>query len=155
MGYVSGGDLGARTALNRLEDHDEIERMFRSGIARAAKAGVVNVITFSGWRKGITDEDGLRNTIVGLNRVKKIAENSGINLCLELLNSKVDHLGYMADHTGGVPGRHELNDSQEVNWVAVMKAIAATSYGGYVAHEFRPTGDPLESLRQAVDLCDV
>jgi hydroxypyruvate isomerase len=202
MGYVSGGDLGARTALNRLEDHDEIERMFRSGIPRAAKAGVVNVITFSGWRKGITDEDGLRNTIVGLNRVKKIAEDSGINLCLELLNSKLDHLGYMADHTawgvrvmeevnspnvkllydiyhmqimegdliatiqrniqwighfhtGGVPGRHELNDTQEVNWVAVMKAIAATSYGGYVAHEFRPTGDPLESLRQAVDSCDV
>jgi len=58
-------------------------------------------------------------------------------------------------HTGGVPGRHELDDTQEVNWVGVMKAIAAANFSGYVAHEFLPTADPLSSLRQAVDLCDV
>jgi hydroxypyruvate isomerase len=58
-------------------------------------------------------------------------------------------------HTGGVPGRHELDDSQEVNWPAVMRAIAATGYQGCVAHEFVPLKDPLISLQRAVDLCDV
>ena len=58
-------------------------------------------------------------------------------------------------HTGGVPGRHELNDQQEIHWTGVMNAIAAIGFKGYVAHEFMPTGDPLDSLHQAVDLCDV
>ena len=58
-------------------------------------------------------------------------------------------------HTGGVPGRHELDDTQEVNWAAVMRGIAATGFTGYVAHEFVPTRDPLTSLREAVDICDI
>jgi hydroxypyruvate isomerase len=168
----------------------------------AAKAGVPNVITFSGNRHGMSDEEGARNVILGLNRVKKIAEDHNVVLCLELLNSKVNHKDYMADHTawgaavmkevnsphvkllydiyhmqimegdliatiqsniewighfhtGGVPGRHELNDQQEVQWDGVMRGIVATSYKGYVAHEFIPTADPRASLLQAVNLCDV
>jgi hydroxypyruvate isomerase len=58
-------------------------------------------------------------------------------------------------HTGGVPGRHELDDSQEINWRAVCRAIADTGFAGYLAHEFEPTRDPLTSLREAVALCDV
>jgi len=58
-------------------------------------------------------------------------------------------------HTGGVPGRHELDHHQEVQWDAVMQAIAASGFRGYVAHEFVPSGDPLTSLRAATDLCDV
>ena len=58
-------------------------------------------------------------------------------------------------HTGGVPGRHELDGTQEVEWDGVMRGIAATNFRGYVAHEFVPSRDPLSSLRQAVDLCDV
>jgi hydroxypyruvate isomerase len=58
-------------------------------------------------------------------------------------------------HTGGVPGRHELDDSQEINWRAVCLAIADTGFTGYLAHEFEPTRDPLTSLREAVALCDV
>jgi hydroxypyruvate isomerase len=58
-------------------------------------------------------------------------------------------------HTGGVPGRHELNASQEVQWDGVMRGILSTGFDGYVAHEFLPTQDPLLSLRQAADLCDV
>jgi hydroxypyruvate isomerase len=58
-------------------------------------------------------------------------------------------------HTGGVPGRHELDDTQELNWRAVCTAIADMGYTGYVAHEFVPTRDPLTSLREAVALCDV
>jgi hydroxypyruvate isomerase len=57
-------------------------------------------------------------------------------------------------HTGGVPGRHELDDTQELNWGAVARAIADTGFEGYVAHEFVPLRDPLTSLREAVALCD-
>lgn len=200
MGYGGGGDIGK--ALNRVENHAAIEQGFRENIPRAEKAGVPNVITFSGNRGGMSDEEGARNTITGLNRVKKIAEDHGVNICLELLNSKVNHPDYMCDHTawgvrvvrevnspnvkllydiyhmqimegdlintirgnlqwighfhtGGVPGRHELDDTQEVQWDGVMRAIADAGFRGYVAHEFLPTADPLLSLRKAADLCDV
>lgn len=200
MGYAGGGDIG--NALNRVENHAAIEQAFRTNIPRAAKAGVPNVITFSGNRGGMSDAEGARNTIAGLNRVKKIAEDNGVNICMELLNSKRDHHDYMCDHTawgvrvvqevnspnvkllydiyhmqimegdlidtirqnirwighfhtGGVPGRHELDGTQEVQWDGVMRAIAGTGFRGYVAHEFMPTADPLTSLRNAVDLCDV
>ena len=200
MGYAGGGEIGK--ALNRSENHAAIEDSFRTNIPRAAKAGVPNVITFSGNRAGMSDAEGARNTIAGLNRVKKIGEDNGVIICLELLNSKHDHHDYMCDHTawgvrvveevnspnvkllydiyhmqimegdlidtirqniqwighfhtGGVPGRHELDDTQEVQWVAVMRAVADAGFKGYVAHEFVPTADPLASLRKAADLCDV
>jgi len=204
MGYAGGGEIG--NALNRLENHAAIEAAFRRNIPLAAKAGVPNVITFSGLRTGpngaISDEEGARNCVTGLKRIKHIAEDNGVTVCMELLNSKRDHPGYMCDHTawgvrvveevgsprikllydiyhmqimegdliatirqnakwlghfhtGGVPGRHELDDTQEIQWPAVMRAIAETGFTGYVAREFVPTRDPLTSLRQAVDLCDV
>lgn len=200
MAYAGGGEIP--NALNRVENHAAIEQAFRTNIPRAAKAGAPNVITFSGNRAGMSDEEGAKNTIVGLNRVKKIAEDNGLTICMELLNSKRDHHDYMCDHTawgvrvaqevnspnvkllydiyhmqimegdlietirrniqwighfhtGGVPGRHELDHTQEIQWDAVMRAIADSGFKGYVAHEFVPVGDPLVSLRQAVDLCDV
>ena len=200
MGYAGGGEINK--ALNRTENHAPIEQAFRTNIPRAAKAGVPNVITFSGNRAGLPDDEGARNTIAGLNRVKKIAEDHGVTICLELLNSKRDHHDYMCDrtawgvrvaqevnspnvkllydiyhmqimegdlidtirsniqwighfHTGGVPGRHELNGTQEIQWDAVMRAIADSGFRGYVAHEFIPTGDPLASLKNAAELCDV
>src|SRR5580692_16529 len=200
MGYVGGGEIG--NALNRVDNHAAIEQAFSLNIPLAAKAGVPNVITFSGNRAGMSDEEGAKNTITGLNRVKKIAEDNGVTICLELLNSKVDHKDYMCDHTawgvqvvqavnsprvkllydiyhmqimegdlvrtiqeniqwlahfhtGGVPGRHELDGTKEVQWDGVMRGIVAAKFQGYVAHEFVPTRDPLTSLREAVDLCDV
>jgi len=200
MGYAGGGEIVS--AMNLPENHAKIEEGFRKYIPLAAKAGVPNVITFSGNRNGMSDEEGAKNTIGGLNRVKKIAEDHGVTICMELLNSKVDHHDYMCDHTawgvqvvqavnsprvkllfdiyhmqimegdlirtiqknidwiahfhtGGVPGRHELDASQEVQWDGVMRGIAATNFRGYVAHEFVPTRDPLTSLRQAADLCDI
>jgi len=200
MGYAGGGEIGK--ALNRMENHAAIEEAFRKNIPLAAKAGVPNVITFSGNRAGMADDEGARNTIAGLNRLKKIAEDQGVTICMELLNSKRDHHDYMCDHTGwgvrvvqevnspnvkllydiyhmqimegdlittirenmkwighfhtgGVPGRHELDGSQEVQWDGVMRAIADAGFSGYVAHEFVPAGDPMEGLRRAVELCDV
>ena len=58
-------------------------------------------------------------------------------------------------HTGGVPGRHEIDDSQEIFYPAVMRAIAETGYKGFVAQEFIPKRDPLTSLKQGVTICDV
>jgi hydroxypyruvate isomerase len=200
MGYAGGGTIP--DALNRTENHAAIEAGFRTNIPLAAKAGVPNVITFSGNRRGLSDEEGARNAIAGLNRVKRIAEDNGVTICMELLNSKVNHPDYMADHTawgvrvmeevnsphvkllydiyhmqimegdliatiranlpwiahfhtGGVPGRHELDATQEVQWDGVMRAIADAGFSGYVAHEFIPTRDPMSSLRAAADLCDV
>jgi hydroxypyruvate isomerase len=200
MAYAGAGDIP--NGLNRPENHAAIEAGFRTNIPLAAKAGIPNVIVFSGNRRGMGDDEGARNTVAGLNRVKKIAEDNGVTICLELLNSKHDHHDYMCDHTswgvrvveevnsphvkllydiyhmqimegdliatirenikwiahfhtGGVPGRHELNNTQEVQWDGVARAIVDTGFKGYMAHEFVPTGDPLTSLRAAVDLCDV
>jgi hydroxypyruvate isomerase len=200
MGYAGGGEIGK--ALNRVENHAAIEQALRVNIPRAAKAGVPNVITFSGNRGGMGDDEGAHNTVAGLNRVKKVAEDNGVIICMELLNSKRDHADYMCDHTawgvrvveevnspnvkllydiyhmqimegdlietirrnlqwighfhtGGVPGRHELDGTQEVQWDGVMRAIADAGFRGYVAHEFLPTGDAMESLRNAAELCDV
>ena len=64
-----------------------------------------------------------------------------------------DIIGHV--HTAGVPGRGELDEGQEVNYPAVIKKLLAVGYTGYVGHEFIPTRNPLEGLRQAVRLCDV
>jgi hydroxypyruvate isomerase len=58
-------------------------------------------------------------------------------------------------HTGGVPGRHEIDQTQELNYPPVIRAIIETGFTGYIAHEFVPTRDPLTSLREAIVLCDL
>jgi hydroxypyruvate isomerase len=200
MGYAGGGSI--RDGLNVTANHDAIVKNFERLIPRAAAMKVPNVITFFGNRRGMSDEVATANCVAGLNRVKKIAEDNGVTICVELLNSKVNHPDYQGDrtpfgvaivkavnsprvkllydiyhmqimegdliktirdhhehiahyHTGGVPGRHELDDTQEVNWPAVCRAIVDTGFKGYVAHEFVPTRDPITSLKEAVTLCDV
>jgi hydroxypyruvate isomerase len=171
-------------------------------IQRAAEAKVPNVITFSGNRAGLSDDVGKQNCITGLKRVAKFAEDHGVTIVLELLNSKVDHKDYMCDHTawgvdvikavdsprvkllydiyhmqimegdvirtiqqniqyighfhtGGVPGRHELDNTQELHWRTIAQAIADLKFDGFVAHEFIPVRDPMTSLKQAIELCTV
>jgi len=200
MGYAGGGSI--RDGLNVTANHDAIVRNFERLIPRAAVMQVPNVITFFGNRRGMSDEMAVANCVAGLNRVKPIAEAHGVTICVELLNSKVNHPDYQGDHTafgvavvkavgsprvkllydiyhmqimegdliktihdqrdfiahyhtGGVPGRHELDGTQEVNWPAVCRAIVDTGFHGYLAHEFVPTRDALTSLREAVALCDV
>ncbi len=205
-GLVPSMTPGAGTiadALNRTENHDRLEKEFRENIENAAKSGVPNVITFSGNRRGMADENAKDNCVTGLNRVKKMAEDKGVTICLELLNSKVDHHDYQCDHTawgvevikrvdsprvkllydiyhmqimegdvirtirdnfqylahfhtGGVPGRHEIDNSQELNYGAVAKAIVDLGFQGYMAHEFIPAArDGIKSLDEAAKLCDV
>jgi hydroxypyruvate isomerase len=187
---------------NNKANHDKLEEAARTSILRAADAKVPNVITLFGARRGMSDAEGIDNCITGLNRVKKLAEDHGVTLCIELLNSKVDHKDYQGDHTSygvavvkavdsprvkllydayhmqimegdlirtirdniqyiahfhcaGVPGRHEIDDTQEVNWHAVAKAIADLNFQGYIAQEFTPARDPLTSLKQAVQILTV
>jgi hydroxypyruvate isomerase len=192
---------GIPDGLNDPKHHDAIVNGLLDAMPRAKKAGVPNLIAFFGNRRGRSDEEATQNCVIGLNRVKQAAEQYGVTVCVELLNSKVDHKDYQGDrtafgveivrqvdsprvkllydiyhmqimegdvirtirdnhqwiahyHTGGVPGRHELDDTQELQWGTVARAIADTGFGGYVAHEFVPTRDPLTSLREAVALCD-
>jgi hydroxypyruvate isomerase len=187
---------------NRKENHAKLEQQFREKIELAAKAGAPNVIALSGNRKGMSDAEGMDNVVAGLNRIKAIAEDKGVTICLELLNSKVNHKDYMCDrtawgveavkrinskrvkllydiyhmqimegdvirtikeniqyighfHTGGVPGRHELDMTQELHYRPICQAIAESGFAGYVAHEFLPTRDPMKSLEEAFRLCDV
>ena len=66
------------------------------------------------------------------------------------------HRWFTHYHTGGCPGRNEIDDSQELFYPAIMRAIAATGYTGHVGQEFIPLAeDPLASLRQGVEICDV
>jgi hydroxypyruvate isomerase len=188
--------------LNRRENHDKIEQQLREGIAKAAPAGVPNIITFSGNRRGLSDQEGLENCVAGLNRIKSFAEEKGVTVCMELLNSKVNHKDYQCDHTawgaevckrvgsprvkllydiyhmdimegdlirtirnniqwighfhtGGNPGRHEIDGSQETNYRAVAEAIADLKFEGFFSHEFTPERDPLKSLEEAVQICTV
>lgn len=195
-----GGSIA--DGLNRKELHDKIIAELRENITKAAEAGVPNVITFSGNRRGMSDEEGLENCVAGLNRIKAFAEEKGVTINLELLNSKVNHKDYMCDHTawgvevckrvnsprvkllydiyhmqimegdvirtireniqwighfhtGGNPGRNEIDETQELNYRAIAKTIADLNFTGYFSHEFTPRRDPLESLRQAVEICTV
>ena len=189
--------------FNRLDQHDKLVADAERVIPRAAAAGVPNIVCFSGNRGGLSDAEGVANCITGFKRLAPTAERHGVTLCLELLNSKVDHHDYQADHTafgaevvkgvgsprvkllydiyhmqimegdviatiraniqhiahfhtGGVPGRHEIDDTQELNYRRVMQAIADLGFTGFVAQEFVPAREPaLASLRQAFEICDV
>ena len=188
--------------FNRPDQHDKLVADGERLIPLAAAAGVPNIVVFSGNRGGMSDGEGIANCIAGFKRLMPAAERHGVTLVLEMLNSKVDHKDYHADHTawavevvrgvgsarmrllydiyhmqvmegdvlrtirdnaahiahfhtGGVPGRAEIDDSQELNYRSIMRAVADMGYAGYVGQEFIPRRDPLTSLREAFAICDV
>jgi hydroxypyruvate isomerase len=200
MGYASS--IGLSRGFNDSSLHEQLLKDYTTNIPKAADAGLKNVICFSGNRNGISDEKGLENCARGLEPVLKIAAKHNITVCMELLNSKLDHKDYQCDHTewgvklcektgsdnfkllydiyhmqimegdviatitkyknyiahfhtGGVPGRHEIDESQELFYPAIMSAIVSNGFKGFVAQEFIPAKDPLTSLKAAVELCDV
>jgi len=197
----SGGDQ-ITIGFNRKENHDSRVRNMLELIDLAADAKVPNVICFSGNRGGMSNEEGLENCVIGVKRIIGAAERKGVTVCMELLNSKVDHKDYMCDHTdwgvrlvkkvgsprfkllydiyhmqimegdvirtitenwdciahfhtGGNPGRHEIDETQELNYRAICKAIVDKGFTGYLAQEFIPTRDPMTSLAQSFRICDV
>jgi len=198
---VPGGS-GIKSGINDRKNHAEIDRKMRDLIKAAAAAGAPNVIVLAGDRQGLTDAEGLENCVLFLNNIKGLAEEQGVTLCMELLNSKVNHPGYMCDHTAwgvevckrvnsprvkllydiyhmqimegdiirtiqqniqyighfhtaGNPGRHEFDETQELNYPPICKAIADLGFQGYFAHEYTPTKAPLETLDKMMRLCEV
>jgi hydroxypyruvate isomerase len=190
--------------FNNPEYHKTLWEYYEDRIPKAAKLGLKNFICFSGNRyNGLTEEAGIANCIQGLRKLMPLAEKHGITLCMELLNSRVDHPGYQCDttnwgaalvrslgsenfkllfdiyhmqimegdiiatikknmdciahfHTGGVPGRHEIDETQELNYAAIMRAIAETGFQGFTAQEFIPTKtNKLESLEKCLKICEV
>jgi hydroxypyruvate isomerase len=198
-----GAGKGIENGWNNPALHDELLASFEDIIPKVANAGLDKIITFSGNRKGISDELGLENCAKGLKRLMKTAEKHKVTVTMELLNSKVNHKDYQCDntkwgvelakrigsdrfkllydiyhmqimegdviatikqyhpyfshyHTGGVPGRNEIDETQELYYPAIMKAIADTGYKGFVGQEFIPKHkEPLMSLRKSVEICDV
>ncbi len=202
----NGAEIGLTMGWNDKQYHSTLIKNYTDHIELVAKAGYKNLICFSGNRKGMDDETGLKNCAEGLKKIMSIAEQRGVIIQMELFNSKVDHKDYMCDksawgielckrigsnnfkllydiyhmqinegdvirtikdnhayfghyHTAGVPGRHEINETQELHYPAIMRAILETGYKGYVAQEFIPTGKDnsakVAALKDAVKRCDV
>ncbi len=198
------GNGGIPRGWNRVDNHAWLIPAYQERIDVVAKAKYPNVICFSGNRGGLGDDEGLENCATGLKQLMPAAEKAGVTVCMELLNSKVNHADYQCDHTAwgvklvekvgserfkllydiyhmqimegdvihtirdhhraighyhtaGVPGRHELDESQELFYPAIMRAIRDTGYTGYVAQEFVPvkkeTG--MASLEDAYKRCAV
>ena len=202
MGYPTDRRDFLSNGFNNPASHPMLLRELEQSIPLAAKHAVPNVIAMFGNRQGRSDAEGIANCIAGLKRIAPLAEEQKVTVCVELLNSKVDHKDYQGDHTafgvevmkgvgsprvkllydiyhmqimegdvirtvcdnlkhiahfhtGGVPGRHEIDTHQELNYRPVCQAIAESGFTGYVAHEFLPTRDPIKSLEEAFQLCNV
>jgi len=202
MGYASHRKAFIPDGFNDPALHPVLIEELTSAIPKAAAAGVPNLIAMFGNRKGRSDADGIANCAAGLARVAPIAEQHGVTICVELLNSKVDHKDYQGDHTafgaevmrrvnsprvkllydiyhmqimegdvvrtirenkawighfhtGGVPGRHEIDDTQELNYRTIARAIADQGFQGFVAHEFMATGEPFAAMAAARHTCMV
>lgn len=198
-----GAGMGIEKGWADKSLHAELVKSFEEVIPLVSKAGFKNLITFSGNRKGMDNETGLKNCAEGLKKIISVAEKNKVVIVMELLNSKVNHADYFADHTewgvelckmvgsenfkllydiyhmqimegdviatikkhhsyiahyhtGGVPGRNEIDESQELYYPAIVKAILDTGYKGYIAQEFIPANpDKLASLKKCVEICDV
>src|SRR5215831_13104822 len=192
----NGAEINLTDGWNHTEFHSTLIKNYTEHIDLVAKAGYKNLICFSGSRRGMDDETGLKNCEDGLKKIIGLAEKNGVMIHMELLNSKVDHKDYMCDrstwgvelvkrigspnfkllydiyhmqidegdvirtitdnhmyfghyHTGGIPGRHIIDETQELYYPAVMKAILETGFTDYVAQEFIPTGnDNEEKIKQ-------
>ena len=202
--YPPGPGGTIPVALNRKENHERLEASMHAALNESAANGVPNVITFSGNRMGMDDREGADNCVAFLNRVKAHAEDKSVTVCMEYLNSKVNHKDYMFDHiawgvdvmkrvnsprvkilfdiyhaqimdgdivrnirdnfqwighfhTGGNPGRHDIDETQELNYRFIAQAIADLNYTGFISHEYSPAQghDPIATLNKAIEICDV
>jgi hydroxypyruvate isomerase len=203
------GGVTMEDGLIHKEAHEKSLVALGASIDECAAGGCPNVITVGGQRRGMPNAEGADNAVVFLNRIKAHAEDKGVTICMEVMNSKLqdpglgrkdqicDHIAWGVDvcqrvnsprvkilfdiyhaqimdgdicrniqqnfqwiahfHTGGVPDRHELDDTQELNYRFIAKTIADLGYSGYVAHEFRPSPgrDPMQSLKQAIEIMTV
>jgi hydroxypyruvate isomerase len=199
---MANGPSGIVDGWNKPADHDKLVKESERLLPLVKAAGLPNMIVFSGNRRGLPDAEGIENCAKGLKRIMPLAEQLGVTVAMELLNSKRSHKDYQCDHTawgvelckrvgsdrfkllydifhmqimegdvvdtirenikyiahfhtGGVPGRNEIDETQELNYKRIAEAIVDTGFTGYYAHEFIPKRDPIASLKQAARLSDV
>jgi hydroxypyruvate isomerase len=199
----NGAEINLTDGFGDTQFHATLQKSYADMIPLVEKNGYKNLICFSGSRRGKDDETGWTNCVTGLKPLVELAEKHNVVLCMELLNSKIDHKDYQCNHvewgvelckrlgsenfkllfdiyhmqimegdiirnitdyhqylahfhTGGIPGRHEIDDTQELFYPAVMRAIVATGFKGYIGQEFVPKQpDKIASLRAAIHICDV
>ncbi|MFU8859123.1 MAG: hydroxypyruvate isomerase family protein [Cyclonatronaceae bacterium] len=202
----NGAEISLTEGWNHTEYHSTLIKNYTEHIELVANAGYKNLICFSGNRKGMDDETGLKNCEEGIKKVLGLAEKNGVVLQMELFNSKINHPDYMCDntpwgielcerigspnfvllydiyhmqigegdiirtitdhhtwfghyHTAGVPGRNEIDDTQELYYPAIMRTIHRTGFDGYVAQEFISTRETdagkITSLAEAIAICDI
>ena len=202
------GSHSFKVGMNNPKNRDECIAKIKERIDAAADFGCKNVISFTGYANGISLDEGAKNCVAGFKKVIGYAEEKGVNICLEMLNTRDDthpmkgHPGYQGDHTdycidiirkvgspkmkllfdiyhvqimdgdvirrikaiheyighihtAGNPGRAELDNTQEINYPAIMQALVDVKYDGFVGQEFIPTRDPVAGLTESVKLCDV
>jgi len=186
------------------DTHEKLVPEMHKAIDEAAANNVPNIISLAGEKRGVSYEAGADNLVAFLDAVKAHAEEKQVTICVEYLNSKVNHKDYIFDHiawgvdvmkrvnsprvkilydiyhaqimdgdivrnirdhyqwighfhTGGNPGRKEIDDTQELNYRFIMKAIADLGFTGYVTHEYSPTqgNDPIKELAKAMEICTV
>lgn len=202
VALAQGAGLGIDRGFNDPSLHDELVKSYEEVIPQVSKAGLTNLICFSGKRNGLSDEQGLENCAKGLKRLTALAAKHKVVLTMELLNS-FGHQDYQCDHTawgvelckrvdspnfkllydiyhmqimegdiinninkyhtyfshihtGGNPGRNEIDETQELYYPAIMQAIVKTGYKGFVGQEFIPRQeDKLASLEKCIRICDV
>ena len=203
------GGVTFKDGIIRKELHDSLEKSMSATLDVCAANGCPNMISVGGQRRGMSYEEGADNAVAMLNRVKHHAEDKGVTICLENMNSKYkdpafgredqicDHVAWAIDvckrvnsprvkmlfsiyhaqimdgdmianirdnfqwighfDTGGVPGRHEIDDTQELNYRLIAKTIADLGYTGYICHEYRPSpgSDPIQTLAKVLSIIDV
>lgn len=203
---MAGPNMGVSipVGINDRSRHDLQEKSMRALIDQCAENGWEKIITVSGNKGKLTEEEGLSACADFLNRVKAQAEDKNVTICIELLNDKLDHPDQQCNstrfgvevckrvnsprvkvlydiyhmqmmegnviatikenfqwiahfHTAGVPGRHEIDDTNELNYHLVAKTLAELNYNGYITHEYRPAPghDPMKSLEQAIEIMTV
>src|SRR6266704_1161315 len=99
MGYPTARRDFIATGFNDPANHAMLLRELEATLPLAAKATVPNVIAMFGNRRGRSDAEGIANCVAGLSKIAPLAQETGVTICVELLNSKLDHRDYQGDHT--------------------------------------------------------
>ena len=198
----NGAEISLTEGWNDPKYHEELIDRYLKMIPLVAENGYKNLICFSGNRREMDDQTGLKNCVDGLRQIMPTAEKHGVIVQMELFNQQ-DHPDYMCDstawgvalckaigsdhfkllydiyhmqiqegniidtirkyhtyfghyHTAGVPGRGEIDQTQELNYSAIAKAVAETGFNGYFSQEFVPKSEnKMASLKEAIMICDV
>lgn len=204
-----GGGITIPVGIVQKQMHDELAKSLAGFIDHCAENGCQSVLISGGQRKGMSYAEGADNAVAFLNRMKGHAEEKGVTLSLEIVNSKYkdpalgrddavcDHVDWAAEvctrvnspqvkilfdiyhvqimdgdvvanirahlplichfHTAGVPGRHEIDETQELNYAFILKSAVDLGFKGSVAHEYTASAgkDPIQTLEKVFAIADV